>query len=164
MSGAEHHPQRLAQPALAWRRRMLARHRGAGGLDGVDAVALRAGHALVGGDLDDVLSGLGEERGQPGGEAAGALQRPHPRPGRVRGCPRQHVRIARSVRVVGEMRANPPGAGVHDGQVDRVTFGVAPDDVVVLLCQHDHLRVSLPPGRTRVGAGLGDGHFVAAAL
>jgi hypothetical protein len=76
---------------------MLTGHRGTRGSDRIEPVVLRAAGPFEGADLDDVLTGLGQRFGQPGGEAPGSFQRPHPTPRRVVFGPVEHAHIARTV-------------------------------------------------------------------
>ncbi len=115
----------------------------------VDVVALRAPGTLEPADLHDLFSRPGKERGKPRREAAHALQRPDPLGRCVAINPRQHPGVTRCVGAISKVGTGPTGRGVHHDQIDGVSVGVAPDDVIVLFCQHDHAVVLSSKGRTQ---------------
>lgn len=163
MPGGEHDPQRLPQPALAGIDLNLARERLPRGADRVDLIVLSpTAGTLDAVDLHHVFTGLGQETRQPGAVVPGALQRPHPRSGSLLLCPAEHLRVAGGVRGLGQVGADPGAGGVEHGEINAVTVGVAPDDVVVLFCQHGHRGCPFP--RAAVSTPAWEEVTVAAAL
>jgi hypothetical protein len=138
LPAGENHPQRLPQTASAGCTLLVACQRLAGRADGVDPIVLGATGTLERPNLDDRLTGGEEEHDQAGGEATGSFQCPDPPAWRVLSRPGEHPVIASAVSSIGQLRADPTGAGFEHGQVDCVAIWVASDDVVVLLCDHDH--------------------------
>ena len=124
-------------------------------MDGVDTVALGASRSANSGDLDNILACLGKDRREPGGEAAGALERPDPSSWRLLATPVQQTCIARAIGAIRPVRRDGPGARCQDREIDGVSVRVTADDVVVMLCKHDHC-VSFPTGASAVDTGLGE--------
>jgi len=155
LPGNENLPQRLTKPPRPRLGLLLAGQRGAGSADSVDPIAFGPACAFAAADLYHVFTCFGEHGGQPGGEAAGALQRPHPATRCLPGSPFEQPGVAVRIGPIAAMTAHRSGGGVHHGQVDAVSVWVASDDVLVLLCQHDHC--GCPPrvddrGRHRPGS------------
>jgi len=106
--------------------------------DGVDSIIFGPSSTLERPHLDHRFTGFEQVHDQAGGEAAGSFQRPGPPAGSVLLGPGQHPCIAGAVGGVGQMRTDATGAGIEHGQVDGVSVRVASDDVVVVICEHDH--------------------------
>jgi hypothetical protein len=101
-----------------------------------DFAPLRRAGRLGPVDLDHPLAVFEQERSQPGAEAPGPLDRPHPPARRVLPSegeqPPVAERVGRDVGV-GQHRAG----GVGDGGAVMVAMGIDPDDVVDLVCEHE---------------------------
>jgi len=136
---------------------LFARQGAACSTNGVDPVVLGSAAAPAAADLDHVLTGFGEDHGQAGREAAGALQGPDPTTGRVPVGPGQQPGVTIGIGSIRAAGADRSSSGLDDGQVDGVPVRVASDDVFVLLCQHDHCGCLLISA-IAVGTGLGRGH------
>lgn len=142
LPSGDDHPQRLSQTVSTHLGLVLTRESLPGGAGSVDLVVLGAALSLDPADLDDLFAGLGKEHRQPGGEAPGALQRPHPSTRGVAVGPGEHPCIAGAVGTIGQLCTQRPGRRIDNGQVDGVTVRVAADDELVLLCEHGHERLS----------------------
>lgn len=111
-------------------------------------------------DLCDFLAGISERGDQAAGKAAGALQCPQPQAGCLLPCPGQQPLIARAVGAAGDMGPDTASCGIDDGQVDAVPVRVAPDHIVIVLCQ----RHAGYPFRTASGKRPGGTREITAAL
>jgi hypothetical protein len=154
-SGGEAHGQRCA---LAWGTglsEVLAGEGLASGSDGVEGVglgAVAAGGTVRAVELDDQLAALGEEPGQAGAIAAGALDRPRPQTG-VLVSQRDERGVAIEVGPDGELVDGCAGRCHDDCGGVGVFVGVDPDDDVDGLCEHGH---AFTPCRERTcGSGSG---------
>ena len=136
---------------------MLAAQRLAGGAHGIELVGLRAvatGRSCRTIDLDDPLTLLEQERGEPRAVTAGALDRPDPTSRSM--LPGEGEHALRAEGIGGDRHVGDEAAGRrHDRGGVRVLVGVDPDDSVDLVCEHRH---GCPPawmgGQDRRRAGL----------
>ena len=155
-SGGQQDAHRFAVAASPRLGEVFAGQRFAGGADGVEVVGLGAVAAGRSGrpvDLDDPFAVFEQVGGEPGAEAAGALDRPDAPPGGVFVGEREHPAVAE--RVGGESVAATSRSGrVDDRDGVVVSVGVDADDGVDLPCQHGHAGSSRLSGPL-VGAGPG---------
>ena len=160
--GGEHDTKRLPQPTLAGLDLQFAGKSLPRGAHGVDLIVLTcAAGTLDPVDLDHVLARLGQNTDQPGAVVPGALQRPHPRSGRMVLSPAQHPVVAGGIRGLGQVGTDTGRRCIQHGEIHGVAVGVAPDDVVVLLGQHRHSDV---PSSRAVRTPAGEAVIVVAAL
>ena len=135
VSGGEQDAQGFAVAAGPGCGQMLAGQRFAGGADGVEFVglgAVTAGRAGGPVDLDDPFAVLEQEGGEPGAEAAGALDRPDPPAGGVQDGEGQDPFVAHRVGGAVQVVDDTAGGGFDDGGDVGVAVGVDADDEVDL--------------------------------
>jgi len=119
--------QGLPQSAGAGGRLLFTGEHRPNSLNRVDAIAFGTSRSANSGDLDDVLARLGEHSREPGGQAAGALERPDPPSWSLLATPVQQARVARPIGAIGPVRADAPGAAGDDRQIDGVFVRVTAD-------------------------------------
>src|ERR1700677_2251000 len=116
---------------------MLGRQRLARGADGIDLVVFRSTRSPDTTDLNDILAGVDEATNEPRSETCGALERPDAPTRGVPSAPLEQALVSGCVRCLRSLCLYPAGSGVDDSKVDGVPVGIAADDVVVVICQHD---------------------------
>nr|WP_198682399.1 recombinase family protein [Kribbella sp. VKM Ac-2569] len=120
---------------------------------GLGAVAARWSGRPV--DLDDPLTTLQQVGGEPGAEAAGALDGPDAAAGCMLVGERDDASVAHGVGCALLLRDNGTRIGDHGCGVG-VAVSIDTDDVVDLACQHGHaVPPSVEPDRCRHRPGCG---------
>jgi hypothetical protein len=135
VSGSEQDAHRFAVTAGPGCGEVFAGERFAGGPDGVEFVGFGAvppGWAGGTVDLDHPFSVLEQERGEPGAETAGALDRPDPSARCVQGGEGEDAFVAHRVGGAVQVVDHTAGDGFDDGGDVGVAVGVDSDDEVDL--------------------------------
>ncbi len=129
---------------------MFSSQRFAPGTYGVEQVGLRAVAArrsVRPVELDDQFAAFGEVAGQPGAIAAGALDRPRPKP-RVPIGHRHQLGVPVDVGVDRDLVGNGAGDRGDDGSSVGVLVSIDADDDIDEICQHGHAFFSFCQERT----------------
>ncbi|GEL18363.1 hypothetical protein PA7_22000 [Pseudonocardia asaccharolytica DSM 44247 = NBRC 16224] len=146
LASGQQHPHGFAVSAGSWRGQVLACEGLPGSADGIELVGLGAIAPRRPVDLHDPLATFEQKCGQPGAEAAGALDCPDPPAVAVLVDEGEQPLVAQRVGGAVGVGEDGGGGGVDERGGVGVAVGVDADDDLDLSCQHGH---AVPSGRGR---------------